>query len=97
MNRFFFLIPMAEQASSPQSTKLALLLLIITTILWGTTFIVTKILTLSIPIFLYQGIRHAIAFAGFIPLFPRLRYINKRVIFVAILTGGSNFIMLTTQ
>ena len=88
---------MAEPAISPQSMKLALFLLIITTILWGTTFIVTKILTQSIPIFLYQGIRHAIAFAGFIPLFPRLRYINKRVLFVAILTGGSNFIMLTTQ
>ena len=44
-------------------------LLILTTVLWGTTFIITKNLTKNVPIFLYLGLRFSLAIFGFLPNF----------------------------
>lgn len=66
---------------------IAIFLLILTTVLWGSSFILTKNITEDIPIFLYMGLRFAIAFLGFAPLFFRLKYLNKKIILMSFITG----------
>jgi len=76
---------------------LANILLILTTILWGTTFIITKTLTKEIPIFLYLGLRYSIGTIGFIPLFLHFKFINKKIIFVGVTTGFIYFLSIVFQ
>jgi len=73
----------------PSSKKriIAIFLLVITTVLWGTSFILTKNITENVPIFLYMGLRFAIAFLGFSPLLLHLKYLNKRIILMSLVTG----------
>jgi len=66
---------------------LANILLIVTTLLWGTSFIITKNLTQEVPVFLYLGIRFSIALIGFIPYLVRIKRINKKIILFGTLTG----------
>ena len=66
---------------------LAIFLLVLTTILWGTSFILTKNLTQEVPVFLYLGIRFLIAFIGFIPYLIRIKRVNKKIILFGTLTG----------
>ncbi len=72
---------------NPKRKVLANILLILTTLLWGTTFIITKNLTQEVPIFLYLGIRFSIAIIGFIPYFIHIKKINKKIILYGALTG----------
>jgi drug/metabolite transporter (DMT)-like permease len=72
---------------NPKRKVLANILLILTTLLWGTTFIITKNLTQELPIFLYLGIRFSIAIIGFIPYFIHIKKINKKIILYGALTG----------
>ena len=72
---------------NPKRKVLANILLILTTLLWGTTFIITKNLTQEVPIFLYLGIRFSIAIIGFIPYFIYIKKINKKIILYGALTG----------
>lgn len=58
---------------------LANILLVLTTLLWGTTFIITKTLTQSIPIFLYLGLRYLIGTIGFIPLFFHFKFLSRKI------------------
>jgi drug/metabolite transporter (DMT)-like permease len=76
---------------------LALILLVIVTILWGTTFIITKIITATVPIFIYLGFRFFIAFLGFSPFFPRLKKINKQIIIGGIISGTFYFLGMVFQ
>ncbi|MFW9938971.1 MAG: DMT family transporter [Candidatus Thorarchaeota archaeon] len=62
-------------------------LLIMTTILWGTSFIITKNLTQTLPIFIYLGIRFSIAILGFFPYFIRIKKMNKKILLLGSLTG----------
>lgn len=62
-------------------------LLVLTTLLWGTSFILTKNITQEIPIFLYLGMRFSIAIIGFIPYFIRLKRLNKKILLYGTLTG----------
>jgi drug/metabolite transporter (DMT)-like permease len=75
---------------SISASKLGLIanfLLILTTLLWGTTFIITKNLTQEVPIFLYLGLRFSLAFLGFLPYFIHIKKINKKIILYGALTG----------
>ncbi len=76
---------------------IAIFLLIITTILWGTSFIITKNITENIPIFLYLGLRFLIAFLGFIPFFPHFKNLNKKVIVMGLITGMLYFLGIVFQ
>ncbi|KKL68548.1 hypothetical protein LCGC14_2123890, partial [marine sediment metagenome] len=67
------------------------------TILWGSSFIITKNLTEEVPIFQYLGFRFLIAFLGFIPFFPRLRNLNTRVLGMAVITGLLYFFGIAFQ
>jgi drug/metabolite transporter (DMT)-like permease len=91
---------MAENTSSLMSSKIritALILLILTTVLWGTSFVITKKLTEDIPIFLYIGLRFAIALVGFIPFFPRLKRLNKPIVLMSLMTGFLYFFGFAIQ
>ena len=66
---------------------IANILLILTTVLWGTSFIITKNLTQEVPIFLYLGIRFLIAIIGFIPYLIRIKRLNKKILLFGTLTG----------
>lgn len=76
---------------------IANLFLIFTTILWGTTFIITKTLTQDIPIFLYLGLRYLLGTIGFIPLFFHFKYFNKKILLVGILTGFIYYLLMVFQ
>jgi len=82
---------------NPKKKIIANLLLILTTILWGTSFIITKNLTQEVPIFLYLGIRFSIAFIGFIPYFIRIKRINKKILLFGTLTGLMYYFAIVFQ
>jgi len=91
---------MAESTKSKMSSersKIAIFLLIMTTILWGTSFIITKNITEDVPIFFYIGLRFAIALIGFIPFFPHLKYLNKRILLMGLGTGMLYFFGFAIQ
>lgn len=83
--------------TSSNRNIIAIFLLILTTILWGTSFIITKNITEDVPIFLYLGFRFLIAFFGFIPFFPHLKNLNKRVFLMGLVTGLLYFFGIVFQ
>ncbi|MCK4481147.1 MAG: DMT family transporter, partial [Candidatus Lokiarchaeota archaeon] len=78
-------------------SKIAIWLLILTTILWGTSFIITKNITKDVPIFLYLGLRFSIALFGFIPFFPHLKKLNKKIFWMGLITGLLYFFGIVFQ
>jgi drug/metabolite transporter (DMT)-like permease len=77
--------------------RIAYYLLFSTSILWGATFILTKLLIAQIPIFWVTFIRHLIALLGFTPFISKFLKIDKKILGMALLTGGANFFALTLQ
>ncbi len=76
---------------------IATILLVLTTLLWGTSFIITKNLTLDVPIFLYLGIRFSIAIIGFIPYLIRIKRLNKKILLYGTLTGLMYYLAIVFQ
>jgi len=76
---------------------LAIILLILTTVLWGTTFIITKTITQNVPIFLYLGLRYLIGTIGFIPFFFHFKFLNKKIIIAGMLTGVIYYFSIVFQ
>ncbi|MFX0021858.1 MAG: DMT family transporter [Candidatus Hermodarchaeota archaeon] len=83
--------------SSSNRNIIAIFLLILTTVLWGTSFIITKNIIEGVPIFLYLGLRFLIAFFGFIPFFPRLKNLNKKILSMGCITGLLYFFGIVFQ
>ena len=82
---------------NPKKKVLANILLILTTLLWGTSFIITKNLTQEVPVFLYLGVRFAIAIIGFFPYLIRIKRINKKILLYGALTGLMYYIAIVFQ
>jgi drug/metabolite transporter (DMT)-like permease len=76
---------------------LANILLISTTVLWGTSFIITKTLTQTLPVFLYMTLRFSIAIIGFLPYLYHFRRIDKKAVIGGFLTGLIFFISMAFQ
>ncbi|MHA2040182.1 MAG: DMT family transporter, partial [Promethearchaeota archaeon] len=76
-----------QTSASSNKSLIAIFLLILTTVLWGTSFILTKNITEDVPIFLYMGMRFGIAFLGFAPLIFHLKKLNKNAILMSLFTG----------
>ncbi len=76
---------------------LANILLISTTILWGTSFIITKTLTQTLPIFLYMTLRFSIAIIGFLPYLYHFRRIDKKSVVGGFLAGLIFFVSMVFQ
>jgi len=72
---------------SNKNRIIANILLILTTLLWGTSFIITKNLTEDMPIFLYLGIRFSVSVVGFLPFLIHFKRISKKLIAFGVLTG----------
>lgn len=72
---------------SQKKSRISEMLLILTTIFWGTTFIATNIMTQIIPPMFYMGVRYLIATLGFLPLYPRLRHVTKEQLKIGIIAG----------
>ncbi len=77
--------------------SIAIFLLLLTTLLWGTTFIITRTLVQDIPIFLYMGLRSLIGLIGFTPLLISIKKINKQILFFGIFAGVIYFISMLFQ
>jgi drug/metabolite transporter (DMT)-like permease len=76
---------------------IAIVLLILTTVLWGTSFILTKNITKEVPVFLYLGLRFLIGFCGFIPFIFHLKYLNRKIVIMALITGLLFFFTMVFQ
>ncbi len=83
--------------SHSEKKIIAIILLILTTVLWGSTFIITKTVTKEVPIFLYLSLRYIIALIGFAPIFTRLRKINKKIIWMGIVSGAIYYFAVAFQ
>ncbi|MFX1395043.1 MAG: DMT family transporter [Promethearchaeota archaeon] len=84
-------------SSDSNRSSLAVILLILTTILWGSTFIITKNMIKEVPIFLFLGLRFLIALIGFTPFLLRLKHINKKIIIFGSIAGLIYFIGMVFQ
>lgn len=87
----------SDSSTNPNHRILATILLIATTILWGTSFIITKTITQDIPVLLYLGLRHLIAALGFTPLLIYAKKFNKKFILLGLITGIVNFVSMVSQ
>ncbi|TFG05938.1 MAG: DMT family transporter [Promethearchaeota archaeon] len=76
---------------------IATALLIATTVLWGSTFIITKTMIQEVPIFLYLSLRYFIALIGFIPFLIRIKGLNKRIIWMGFFSGILYYLAITFQ
>ncbi len=88
-------MPDGDELPPPQSGsnagRFSLPLLFIPPVLWGTFYFITKAVTQTVPIFFFLGIRHLVAFLGFVPFFAHLRHIDRKTLGMAFVTGGANF------
>ncbi len=82
---------------SSKNRLIAILLLIITTILWGSTFIISKNIIQNVPIFFYLGMRFLFALLIFTPYLVNVKKFNKRVIGFGLLTGVIYWISIVIQ
>ena len=76
-----------ELKSSAKEQSIAVSLLLITTILWGSTFIITNKLTQFIPPMIYLGVRYLIGFLAFLPFIGRLRKFTKKQFKMGFIAG----------
>jgi drug/metabolite transporter (DMT)-like permease len=76
---------------------LSIVLLVLTTVLWGTSFIITKALTQTLPIYLYITLRFSIAIIGFFPYLYHFKRINKKSVIGGFLTGLMFFVSIAFQ
>ncbi len=89
-----------KDSASPSSwiKFLSFLLLVLTTLLWGTTFIITKNVVSHVPVFFYISIRFLFALIVLVPIILfRLKEVNKALIRAGILNGLIYFLALSTQ
>jgi drug/metabolite transporter (DMT)-like permease len=75
-------------SSQPRShSSLGTILLLITTILWGTTFVITSQVTQIVPPMFYMGVRYLVGVIMFLPFIGRLRKLTKKHWKHAIIAG----------
>jgi drug/metabolite transporter (DMT)-like permease len=86
-----------DETNSPKRASLALAALFFTTVLWGTSFIITKTLTADVPIFVYLTFRYSISLIGFVPLTFHFKHFNKKILYGGIITGSLYFLSIAFQ
>ena len=85
--------------SLPQSRLriITIFLLVLTTVLWGSTFIITKTIIKEVPIFFYLGLRYMIALIGFTPFIIHLKKINTKIVIYGAFSGILYYFAVVTQ
>ncbi len=86
-----------RELASPQQQRVATTLLILTTLLWGTTFITTKYLIQTIPPFFYMAVRHGLSVLPFLWFFRHFRGSIKRHVKLGFLGGFFYFLGVGLQ
>ncbi len=87
-----------EQTPPERKIRLfAIFILIFTTVLWGSTFIITKNIIEDVPKFYYLGIRFFLALIPFLPFLYRFRNFNKKVLFAGVLVGTIYYFSIAIQ
>ncbi len=76
-----------EPRSSAKEQSIAMIFLLITTVLWGSTFIITNKLTQIIPPMFYMFLRYIIGFIAFLPFMGRLRNFTKKQFKIGFIAG----------
>ncbi len=76
--------PEAPNSDLQMKKTIAIILVILATIIWGSQYLLIKESVEQIPPLLFQGIRHVIAFLAFAPVWGRLKRLNKTTV-----EGGS--------
>ncbi len=87
----------ADLESVSKKKAICVFLLVLTTILWGSTFIITRTIIQEVPLLLYITIRYLIGLLGFIPFFPRIRHINKKILVMGGFTGVIYYLSVVFQ
>ncbi|MFX0099927.1 MAG: DMT family transporter [Candidatus Hodarchaeota archaeon] len=78
--------------------RVSVILLVITTVLWGTTFTITKTLTTEVmPPFFYMGLRFLIATLGFLPFMMKFKKLDIYSLKVSAFSGFLYFASNITQ
>ena len=86
-----------DVVSLPKYKLVAAVLFVCTTLLWGMSIIITKNIIKEIPLYLYVTLRYLIALLGFGPFFARMKYLNKKVLWMGGLTGLIYFLSMIFQ
>jgi len=71
--------------------------LILTTISWGSTFIITKTVIEEVPLFSYLTLRFIVSLIGFLPCIIYIKKINKKILLMGFISGLIYFAAITTQ
>jgi drug/metabolite transporter (DMT)-like permease len=84
---------------SPKRKFIPEILLVMVTILWGSTFILTKQTTEDIPSFLYLAIRFGIAFLVMVPFLFKFKgfFLSWKKWKISLIAGSLYFISIFTQ
>jgi drug/metabolite transporter (DMT)-like permease len=79
---------------SQRNAVIAVLLVLFATVVWGSQYVLIKQGLTAIPLFLFQGIRHLIAFLGFCPWWGRFRKMNKEIFVAALLNSVAFYFLI---
>lgn len=88
---------MSETSNLNTKNKTAYIVLFITPILWGSTFITAKIMIETVNFLIMQGVRHVFALFGFLPFIKSINKIDKYTLTRAMITGGCNATAMLLQ
>lgn len=86
-----------QSANEDKHEKAAIIILILTAVIWGSTFIITKLIIQDVPVFLFLGLRYLLGLIGFAPFVLKLKKVNKTVIFAGIIIGVAYFLAIMFQ
>lgn len=86
-----------QKTDDPKQKALAIILLVVTTILWGSTFIITKNTTEIVPPFFYMTIRFFIAGFAFLIFVSRFKGLTRYHIKISAIGGLYYFLSNATQ
>ncbi|MHA1150357.1 MAG: DMT family transporter [Promethearchaeota archaeon] len=78
---------MEDSLKTNKSEILPIFILIVTTILWGSTFIITKNMISEVPLHFFLGFRFFLSLIPFIPFFPHLKKVTKKEVGAGCLAG----------
>jgi drug/metabolite transporter (DMT)-like permease len=80
-------VPELVPVPAPKTSTLAICLVLAATVVWGSQYALIKMSVAIIPPFLFQGIRHLIAFLGFLPFWGRFKLMTKRLFWIILLNA----------
>ncbi|NMC04496.1 MAG: DMT family transporter [Candidatus Lokiarchaeota archaeon] len=79
---------------STRNTILAVMLVLLATVVWGSQYILIKQGSEAVPPFFFQGMRHVVAFIGFCPWWGRMRKLNKETFIASLASATTLFVLI---